>query len=263
MESTALYQRLIAEKFLIAGPCVVEDDAIMNEIAETLEELREKFEIPVIFKASFDKANRTSVSSYRGRGMEHGLEALGRIGQKHGLPLITDIHESHQAQQAAEVVDILQIPAFLCRQTDLLLAAAETGKIVNVKKGQFLSGHDMAFVVKKLESSGNSQILLTERGNMYGYNNLVVDFRNIVDMLELGYPVVMDATHAVQRPGGAGGSSGGNRGYVPQIAKAAAIFGASGFFFEVHPDPEKALSDSPNTISLTTLRKLAETLFME
>ncbi|MBQ5478120.1 MAG: 3-deoxy-8-phosphooctulonate synthase, partial [Bacteroidaceae bacterium] len=225
-------------------------------VAQELVRINKKYGIDIIFKASFDKANRTSISSYRGPGLEKGLQMLADVKKKYGLRLLTDIHESHQAAPAAEVVDVLQIPAFLCRQTDLLVAAAKTGKTVNIKKAQFLSGLDMQFPVEKVRESGNDNIWLTERGNIYGYNNLVVDFRNIPDMKQFTPTVIMDCTHSVQRPGAAGGKTGGNREFVPSMALAAKAFGANGFFFETHPDPEKALSDGPNMLYLNELEEL-------
>lgn len=251
-----LYNELRNRKFIIAGPCVAESPEILDEVASFLKGIKEKYKMPLIFKASFDKANRTSVESYRGPGMEKGLKALGNIKTKYGLSLLSDIHESYQASVVAEVVDILQIPAFLCRQTDLLLEAGKTGKIVNVKKAQFLSGMDMKWAVEKLKSTGNEKIMLTERGTMFGYNNLVVDFRNIIDMNTFGYPVIMDATHSIQRPGGMDGKSGGNREYVSYLAKAANAVGVSGFFFEIHPNPDKALSDGPNMLNFKMFEEL-------
>lgn len=234
----------------IAGPCVIESQEVLDEVATELLRLRQKYDIDIYFKASFDKANRTSISSYRGPGMEKGLQMMADVKSKFGLPLLTDIHESYQAAPAAEVVDVLQIPAFLCRQTDLLVEASKTGKPVNIKKAQFLSGLDMQYPVEKCRESGASDVWLTERGNIYGYNNLVVDFRNIADMKQFTERVIMDCTHSVQRPGGAGGKTGGNREYVPAMALAAKAFGANGYFFEIHPDPEKALSDGPNMLYL-------------
>jgi 2-dehydro-3-deoxyphosphooctonate aldolase (KDO 8-P synthase) len=248
-----LYQNLQSGPFFMLGPCVIESTELLHTVAEELVRLRNKLNVPIIFKSSFDKANRTSKSGFRGMGMEKGLEMLLDVKQRYGLPIVTDIHESYQAAPVAEVADVLQIPAFLCRQTDLLLAAASTGKIVNIKKAQFLSGLDMQFPAEKVAETGNQQILLTERGNMFGYNNLIVDFRNIPDMKQFGYPVVMDCTHAVQRPGGAGGKTGGNREFVPQMALAAKAFGANGYFLEVHPNPEKAMSDGPNMLYLNDL----------
>ena len=251
-----LYQQITSTPFIIAGPCVIESQALLFEVAEELVRLKNTFHIPIIFKASFDKANRTSIHSYRGPGLQKGLELLARVKEKYQLPITTDIHESYQAPLMGEVVDILQIPAFLCRQTDLLVAAGKTNKIVNIKKAQFLSGKDMQFPAEKIAYTGNQKILLTERGNMYGYNNLAVDFRNIPDMQAFGYPVVMDCTHAVQRPGGAGGKTGGNREFVPRMAYAAKAFGANGYFFEVHPNPEKAKSDGPNMLYLRDFEKV-------
>ncbi|MCR4700575.1 MAG: 3-deoxy-8-phosphooctulonate synthase [Bacteroidaceae bacterium] len=246
----------MSKQVFIAGPCVIESAECLDIVAQELVRINKKYSIDIIFKASFDKANRTSISSYRGPGLEKGLQMLADIKQKYGLRLLTDIHESHQAAPAAEVVDVLQIPAFLCRQTDLLVAAAKTGKTVNIKKAQFLSGLDMQFPVEKVHESGNDKIWLTERGNIYGYNNLVVDFRNIPDMKQFTPTVIMDCTHSVQRPGAAGGKTGGNREFVPSMALAAKAFGANGFFFETHPDPEKALSDGPNMLYLNELEEL-------
>lgn len=244
----------------IAGPCVIESADLLDEVAQELVRLQRKYNIEIYFKASFDKANRTSVRSYRGPGMEKGLVMLNDVREKYGLKLLTDIHESCQAAPAGEVVDVLQIPAFLCRQTDLLVAAARTGKVVNIKKAQFLSGADMQFPVEKAMESGAKEVWLTERGNMYGYNNLVVDFRNIPDMKAFVPRVVMDCTHSVQRPGAAGGKTGGNREFVPAMALAAKAFGANGFFFETHPDPEQALSDGPNMLYLKDLETVISSL---
>lgn len=238
---------------IIAGPCVIESKECLEQVAEELVRLNEKYDLDVIFKASFDKANRTSIHSYRGPGLEKGVQMLGDIKEKYGLKVLTDIHESCQAQPAGEVADVLQIPAFLCRQTDLLMAAARTGRIVNIKKAQFLSGLDMEYPVQKVRECGNDNVWLTERGNMYGYNNLVVDFRNIADMHRFTDTVIMDCTHSVQRPGSAGGKTGGNREFVPAMALAAKAFGANGYFFEVHPDPDSALSDGPNMLQLDSL----------
>ena len=244
----------------IAGPCVIESTEVLETVAEELVRLNQKYHIDIIFKSSFDKANRTSIRSYRGPGLEKGLQMLADIHSKYQLRTLTDIHESYQAKPAGEVVDVLQIPAFLCRQTDLLVAAAKTGKIVNIKKAQFLSGLDMEYPVQKVRESGNGQVWLTERGNIYGYNNLVVDFRNIPDMKRFTETVIMDCTHSVQRPGAAGGKTGGNREYVPAMALAAKAFGANGFFFEVHPDPDHALSDGPNMLHLSDLEKVIQSL---
>lgn len=244
------------EPIFIAGPCVIESKDILDEVATELVRLRKKYGIQVYFKASFDKANRTSISSYRGPGLEKGLQMLGDVKSRFNLPLLTDVHESYQAAPAAEVVDVLQIPAFLCRQTDLLVASAKTGKTVNVKKAQFLSGLDMQFPVEKCRESGAVDVWLTERGNIYGYNNLVVDYRNISDMKQFTERVIMDCTHSVQRPGAAGGKTGGNREFVPAMALAAKAFGANGYFFEVHPNPDEALSDGPNMLYLKDLESV-------
>ncbi|MCQ2076157.1 MAG: 3-deoxy-8-phosphooctulonate synthase [Bacteroidaceae bacterium] len=248
---------------IIAGPCVIESLDVLEEVAEELVRLNKKYDIDVIFKASFDKANRTSIRSYRGPGLEDGLVMLAHIKNKYGLRLLTDIHETYQAEPVGKVVDVIQIPAFLCRQTDLLIAAAKTGKIINIKKAQFLSGDDMQYPVDKvLQSNDNAitKVWLTERGNMYGYNNLVVDFRNIQLMQKYAETVIMDCTHSVQRPGAAGGKTGGNREFVPAMAYAAKAFGANGFFFEVHPRPDEALSDAPNTLELAKLDMIIKKL---
>lgn len=244
----------------IAGPCVIESMDTLDIVANELVRLNQKYNIQIIFKSSFDKANRTSIHSYRGPGLEKGLQMLADIKTKYGLNLLTDIHESYQAKPAGEVVDVIQIPAFLCRQTDLLIAAANTGKIVNIKKAQFLSGIDMQYPVQKVRESGNNKVWLTERGNTYGYNNLAVDFRNIADMKHYTDTVIMDCTHSVQRPGAAGGKTGGNREFVPAMALAAKAFGVNGYFFEVHPDPDKALSDGPNMLYLKDLETVIKSL---
>lgn len=244
----------------IAGPCVIESAEVLDTVAERIVGINNSLGTEIIFKASFDKANRTSISSYRGVGIERGLQMLADVKSKWGLKLITDIHEAWQADIAGQVVDVLQIPAFLCRQTDLLVAAAKTGKVVNIKKAQFLSGVDMKYPYQKAVESGASEVWLTERGNSFGYNNLVVDFRNIPDMLTIAPRVIMDCTHSVQRPGAAGGKTGGNREYVPAMALAAKAFGATGYFFEVHPDPDNALSDGPNMLSLENLENVIKTL---
>ena len=236
---------------------------VLETVAAELVRLQTKYDIEIYFKSSFDKANRTSISSFRGPGLEKGLQMLADIKSKYGLGLLTDIHESYQAREAGQVVDVLQIPAFLCRQTDLLVAAAKTGRTVNIKKAQFLSGQDMKYPVEKVRESGNNDIWLTERGNMFGYNNLIVDFRNIPDMLCFCDTVVMDCTHSVQRPGAAGGKTGGNREFVPSMALAAKAFGANGFFFEVHPDPDHALSDGPNMLRLEDLDKVIGELIVK
>jgi len=244
----------------IAGPCVIESAELLDLVAERLAAVGRRLGVPFIFKASFDKANRTSLGSFRGPGLEKGLAMLADVKAKWGLPLLTDIHEAWQAAPAGEVADVLQIPAFLCRQTDLIVAAARTGRCVNIKKAQFLSGADMRYPYEKAVASGASEVWLTERGNSYGYNNLVVDFRNIPDMLRIAPTVVMDCTHSVQRPGGAGGTTGGDRSFVPAMALAAKAFGANGFFFEVHPDPDRALSDGPNMLPLDDLEPLVQKL---
>ena len=244
----------------IAGPCVIESAEVLDAVAERIVEINNRLGVDIIFKSSFDKANRTSINSYRGVGLERGLQMLADIKSKWGLRLLTDIHESWQAEAAGEVVDVLQIPAFLCRQTDLLVAAAKTSKAVNIKKAQFLSGADMKYPYQKAVESGATDVWLTERGNSFGYNNLVVDFRNIPDMLQIAPRVIMDCTHSVQRPGAAGGKTGGNREYVPAMALAAKAFGANGYFFEVHPDPDNALSDGPNMLCLDNLENVIKTL---
>ena len=248
------------EKVFIAGPCVIESKELLDIVAEKLVSINSKNGVDIIFKASFDKANRTSISSFRGPGLERGLQMLADIKSRYGLRILTDIHESHQAQAAGEVCDVLQIPAFLCRQTDLLVNAAKTGKTINIKKAQFLSGKDMRYPVEKAQDAGAKEVWLTERGNSFGYNNLVVDFRNIPDMLDIVPRVIMDCTHSVQRPGGDGGKTGGDRRFVPAMALAAKAFGATGFFFEVHPDPDRALSDGPNMLQLDQLELLIEKL---
>lgn len=244
----------------IAGPCVIESAELLDEVAREIVAINKELEIDIIFKASFDKANRTSLTSPRGPGLERGLQMLADVKSKWGLRLVTDIHESYQAEAVGEVVDVMQIPAFLSRQTDLLVAAAKSGKIVNVKKAQFLSGEDMLYPYRKCMESGASEVWLTERGNSFGYNNLVVDFRNIPDMLQIADTVMMDCTHSVQRPGGAGGKTGGNREYVPMMARAAKAFGANGFFFEVHPNPDNGMSDAANMLYLNDLKDLIKSL---
>ena len=247
----------------IAGPCVIESAELLDTVAQELVRINDKLGTDIIFKASFDKANRTSIHSFRGPGMDKGLQMLADIKSKYGLQLLTDIHESYQAGPVGDVVDVIQIPAFLCRQTDLLVAAAKTGKTVNIKKAQFLSGNDMRYPVEKAREAGAKDVWLTERGNMFGYNNLIVDFRNIPDMLQITPTVVMDCTHSVQRPGGAGGKTGGDRQFVPAMALAAKAFGANGWFFEVHPDPDKGLSDAANMLPLDKLGELVEKLKIE
>ena len=245
---------------IIAGPCVIESAELLDTVACKLVEINKIHGTDIIFKASFDKANRTSIRSFRGPGLERGLQMLADIKSKYGLRILTDIHESYQAEAAGKVCDVLQIPAFLCRQTDLLVAAAKTGSIVNIKKAQFLSGKDMKYPVEKASEAGAKEVWLTERGNMMGYNNLVVDFRNIPDMLEIVPTVIMDCTHSVQRPGGSDGKTGGDRRFVPQMALAAKAFGATGFFFEVHPTPDEGLSDAANMLKLDKLESLVQQL---
>lgn len=239
---------------------MIESAELLDTVAKRLVEINRRLGTDIIFKASFDKANRTSLKSFRGPGMEKGLQMLADIKSRYGLQILTDIHESWQAKPVAEVADVLQIPAFLCRQTDLLTAAAATGRTVNIKKAQFLSGKDMRYPVEKAIESGAKEVWLTERGNSFGYNNLVVDFRNISDMLEIVPNVIMDCTHSVQRPGGSNGKTGGDRRFVPQMAKAAKAFGATGYFFEVHPDPDRGLSDAANMLELDKLEELVKEL---
>lgn len=244
----------------ISGPCVIESQELLDNVAGYISALNKAFGIDIIFKASFDKANRTSIHSYRGPGIDRGLQMLADVKLKYGLRVLTDIHESWQAEPVGEVVDVIQIPAFLCRQTDLLVSAARTGRIVNIKKAQFLSGRDMVYPVEKARDAGATEIWLTERGNMYGYNNLIVDFRNIADMQEIVSTVIMDCTHSVQRPGAGGGKTSGDRRFVPAMALAAKAFGASGYFFEVHPDPDNALSDGPNMLRLDDLEAVVRSI---
>jgi 2-dehydro-3-deoxyphosphooctonate aldolase (KDO 8-P synthase) len=246
--------------FIIAGPCALESFELARDTALELAAISRELGLPIVFKSSFDKANRTSVTSFRGPGLTKGLDWLGRIREQSGLPIITDIHLPEQAARVGEVADVLQIPAFLCRQTDLLLAAAQTGKIVNVKKGQFLAPWDMKPVVEKMRSVGHQLIWLTERGAAFGYNNLVVDFRSLAIMKDFACPVIFDATHSVQIPGGQGHASGGRREYVPLLARAAAAAGCSGIFMEVHPDPDNALCDGPNSWPLAKTRSLLKEL---
>lgn len=241
---------------ILAGPCAAESMDILRATAEGLKKACQELDINYVFKSSFDKANRSSITSYRGPGLEKGLEMLAKIKEEFDLPIVTDIHTPDQAAIAAEVADIIQIPAFLCRQTDLLVAAAKTGKIVNIKKGQFLAPQQMKSLVKKVEDSGNKQIMLTDRGVTFGYGNLVVDFRAIPIMKEFGYPVVFDATHSVQMPGSNGDSTGGDRRFVPTLANAAMAAGADVLFFEVHPEPDKALCDGPNMLTLCDAKKV-------
>lgn len=244
--------------FLIAGPCVIESEQVVMETAGRIAEIAKALGIPYIFKSSFDKANRTSITSFRGPGLEKGLAVLKKVRDQFALPVLTDVHTEEQATEAGKVVDVLQIPAFLCRQTDLLIAAAKTGTVVNVKKGQFLSPNEMGHAVKKIEECGNRRILLTERGSSFGYNNLVVDMRSFPIMRSFGYPIVFDATHSVQLPGGGGTTSSGQREFVEPLACAAAGAGVDGFFMEVHPNPDEALSDGPNMVPLHQLKPLLE-----
>jgi 2-dehydro-3-deoxyphosphooctonate aldolase (KDO 8-P synthase) len=241
---------------MIAGPCVIESAAATLEIARSLKEMAGELALPLIFKASFDKANRTSLASYRGPGLEQGLEILARVKAETGLPVLSDVHQVSQVAAAAEVLDVLQIPAFLCRQTDLLVAAARTGKIINIKKGQFLAPWDMGPVVEKVRAAGHDKIILTERGASFGYNNLVVDFRSLPIMRDLGCPVVLDVTHSVQLPGGQGTCSGGQREFIAPLARAGVAVGLDGLFMEVHPEPEKALCDGPNSLPLAAVPAL-------
>ena len=244
----------------IAGPCVIESRAMALDLARRLTALAAKLEVNYVFKASFDKANRTSLHSYRGVGLERGLQMLDDIRSKWRLKLLTDIHEAWQAKPVGEVVDVLQIPAFLSRQTDLIVAAAKSGKTINIKKGQFLSGADMRYPYQKAMEAGAKEVWLTERGNSFGYNNLVVDFRNISDMLEIAPRVIMDCTHSVQRPSAADGTTGGDRKFVSAMARAAKAFGATGYFFEVHPSPDTALSDGANMLRLDDLEGVIKSL---
>jgi 2-dehydro-3-deoxyphosphooctonate aldolase (KDO 8-P synthase) len=244
----------------IAGPCVIESQELLDTVAEKLVEINHRLGIDIIFKSSFDKANRTSIHSFRGPGLEKGLQMLNDIKEKYGLRVLTDIHESYQAEAVGKVVDVIQIPAFLCRQTDLLIAAAKTGKTLNIKKAQFLSGKDMRYPVEKALDAGAEEVWLTERGNCFGYNNLVVDFRNIPDMKDIVPTVIMDCTHSVQRPGAGNGTTAGDRRFVPSMALAAKAFGATGYFLEVHPNPDHGLSDGPNMLELNKLESLIKEL---
>ncbi|MDD5597689.1 MAG: 3-deoxy-8-phosphooctulonate synthase [Victivallaceae bacterium] len=243
---------------LIGGPCVVESLEMCKTIAAYLQELCAAMDVQYMFKASFDKANRSSVKSFRGPGIEEGLEILGKIRSSFALPVVTDVHEAHQAAQCAEVADVLQIPAFLCRQTDLVAACAATGKTVNIKKGQFMAPEDMRCAIEKVQDSGNDKVMLTERGTSFGYHNLVVDMRGLAIMRELGVPVVFDATHSVQLPGGLGNVSGGRREFIRPLARAAAAVGIDALFTEVHPEPEKALSDGPNSLDFAMLKTVLQ-----
>lgn len=243
---------------IIAGPCVIEDAGLVMEIAAELKHITSELKLPFIFKSSYDKANRSSGRSFRGPGLEAGLAMLARVRDELGVPLLSDVHTAEEATAAGHVLDVLQIPAFLCRQTDLLIAAARTGRVVNVKKGQFLAPWDMANVVQKIEEAGSRRLLLTERGASFGYNNLVTDFRALPIMRGFGYPVIFDATHSVQLPGGAGSCSSGQREFVAPLARAAVATGCEGLFMEVHPEPDKALSDGPNMVPLAEVRSLLE-----
>lgn len=248
------------EQPIIAGPCVIESQELLETVAKELVRLNKLFNIDIIFKASFDKANRTSTHSFRGPGMEKGLQMLADIKSKYGLRVLTDIHESYQAAPVGEVADVVQIPAFLCRQTDLLKAAARTGRIVNIKKAQFMSGRDMRYPVEKVKDAGAQDVWLTERGNAFGYNNLVVDFRNIYDMLQIVPTVIMDCTHSVQRPSAGDGKTSGDRRFVPSMALAAKAFGATGWFFEVHPTPDEGMSDAANMLELRKLEDVIRSI---
>lgn len=243
---------------LIAGPCVIESEEIVYTTAEKLKAITEELKISFIFKTSYDKANRTSLKSYRGPGLERGLQILQRIKEELKIPLLVDVHRTREVEPTAKVADVLQIPAFLCRQTDLILTVAGTGKPVNIKKGQFLAPWDLKNVIEKVESTGNRNILLTERGTTFGYNRLVVDMCGLPIMRSFGYPVIFDATHSVQQPGGKGTSTGGNREFVPLLARAAVACGIDGLFMEVHPEPDKALSDGPNMLKLSEVKKLLQ-----
>ena len=245
---------------LIAGPCVIENKEITLSIAATLKKITTKHRIPFIFKASYDKANRTSLDSFRGPGLTKGLEVLKEVKDRFDVPIISDVHCAEEVEEAAQVLDVIQILAFLCRQTDLIVRVGQSGKVVNVKKGQFLAPHDVKQIIRKIESTGNKNILLTERGVSFGYNNLVSDFRSLAIMRELGYPVCFDATHSVQQPGGLGNSSGGNSEFIPLLSRCAIAAGCDAIFMEVHPNPKKALSDGPNMWPLSKLEKLLEKL---
>ena len=242
--------------FLIAGPCVIESSRHPGQVAARLKQIVADLEIPLIFKASFDKANRSSLGSYRGPGLERGLEILAAVRESHGLPILTDVHEPSQVERAAEVADVLQIPAFLCRQTDLVVEAARSGRIVNIKKGQFMAPWDMRGVIEKARSTGNGKIMITERGSCFGYNNLVVDMRSFPTLRSFGCPVIFDVTHSVQRPGGLGDRSGGDAQFIDTLAPAGVAAGADGIFLEVHENPARALSDGPNSYRLGRLKRL-------
>ncbi len=253
-----LYSTLKNKPFVLAGPCVIENEEMVMRLAEKIAAICHERGLLYFFKASFDKANRTSRDAFRGPGMEKGLNILAEVKHQLQVPIVTDIHESYQASAVAEVADIIQIPAFLCRQTDLLISAGNTGKIINIKKAQFLSAKDMKFPAEKVKTTGNKKIILTERGTLHGYGDLVVDFRNIIEMKKMGYPVVMDVTHSTQKPGGLGDKSGGNREYAPYLASAAAAVGTDGFFFEVHETPETALCDGPNMVVLDSFGSILD-----
>ncbi len=241
---------------LIAGPCVIEEEKLTFKIAINIQKITQKLNIPFIFKASYDKANRTSIKSFRGPGIKKGLKILSKIKKELNIPVLSDVHSPDEAVEAAKVLDIIQIPAFLCRQTDLLIAAGRSMKVVNIKKGQFLAPEDMEQVVKKIEATGNKKILLTERGTSFGYHSLINDFRSLAIMSNTGYPVIFDATHSVQQPGGLGNATGGKSEFVPLLSRCAVAAGCAGIFMEVHPNPEKALSDGPNMLKLNKLEKL-------
>ncbi len=246
--------------FLIAGPCVIESESVVMDVAESLKEICDSLGLPFVFKSSYDKANRSSIRSFRGPGIDRGLSILKKVREAFHVPVLTDVHSPEEAFHVAEVVDVLQVPAFLCRQTDLILAVSNTGKTVNIKKGQFLAPWDVKNIIEKFTSTGNKSLLLTERGTSFGYNNLVVDFRAFPIMQSFGFPVVFDLTHSLQLPGGLGASSGGQREYAPVLSRAAVAAGVDGLFMEVHPDPDNALCDGPNMIRLSDVRELLEVL---
>ena len=263
MDVNALINTIFQKRdtfFLIAGPCVIESEAVTLEVAEFLKKISEELSIPVIFKTSYDKANRTSYMSYRGPGIEKGLKIIEKVKEEYKLSVLSDVHCKEEVKRASEVLDIIQIPAFLCRQTDLIIASAKTGLPINIKKGQFLSPWDIKNVIEKVSSVGNHRILLTERGTCFGYNNLVVDMRSIPIMQRFGYPVVFDATHSVQIPAGAGDRSGGQREFVPYLSRAAIAAGADGIFMEIHPDPDNALCDGPNSLPLRDVKPILESV---
>jgi 2-dehydro-3-deoxyphosphooctonate aldolase (KDO 8-P synthase) len=262
LTTAGLWKALSSRKslFLLAGPCVIESEKHPLLVARRLKDITSRLGLPLVFKASYDKANRTSLRSYRGPGLEHGLEILAEVRARHRLPILTDVHETHQVARAAEVADVLQIPAFLCRQTDLVLEAARTGKVVNIKKGQFMAPWDMKGVVEKAASTGNRRVMVTERGFSFGYNNLVVDMRSFSAMRAFGFPVVFDVTHSVQRPGGLGDRSGGEAHFIDTLAPAGVAAGIDGLFMEVHENPARALSDGPNAYPLGRLEKLLRRL---